>query len=125
MSTIDPGVIRAETHPEIGEIIERDADILIDRWTRRAVQEQPSARRVHHKALVDDLHGFLRALGRSLAKGEEDHHCLSATLHGTVRWEAGWSLPELVRDYQILRLVILDYLHEVLGKPPTQRLLLA
>jgi len=125
MSTIDPGAIRAETHPEIGKIIERDADILIERWTRRAVQEQPSAQRVHHKTLVDDLHGFLRALGRSLAKSEEDHHCISATFHGTVRWEAGWSLPELVRDYQILRLVILDYLHEVLEKPPTQRVVLA
>jgi signal transduction histidine kinase/CheY-like chemotaxis protein len=37
--------------------------------------------------------------------------------HGEQRWEAGWSLAELVRDYQILQLVILEHLEENLGRP--------
>lgn len=126
--SIDPGLIRAQPHTKVGFLIGRDADILIDRWSRRAVQEQPNARRVHHQALVDHFHDFLQALGRSLGESDGEattQHCLPATNHGEDRWETGWSLPEVVRDYQILRLVILDYLAEVLEHPPGPRVVMA
>lgn len=116
----DPQLIRAEPHTEIGLIIGRDTSILIDRWSRRAVQEQPTAHRVHHKALLDHFREFLQALGQSLTETDESQlngHCLSATIHGEQRWEVGWSLPEVVRDYQILRLVIYNYLEETLDRP--------
>lgn len=126
--SIDPALIRAEPHTEVGSIIQRDANILLDRWRRRAVQEQPNAQRVHHEALLDHLHDLLQALGRSLAESDDadtSEHCLPATIHGEDRWETGWSLPEVVRDYQILRLVILDYLKEMLGRSPRPRVVMA
>ena len=52
-------------------------------------------------------------------------HCMPATVHGEQRWEAGWSLAEVVRDYQILRLVILDYLEETLERPLDNREVMA
>jgi hypothetical protein len=85
--------------------------LIIERWSRRAVQEQPNAQRVHHAVLIDHLHDFLWTLGHSLMESEASkngQHCLPATVHGEKRWETGWSLAEVVRDYQILRLVILD-----------------
>lgn len=114
--SIDPGLIHAETHTEVGRLLQRDAAELVERWARRAVKEQPHAKRVHHVGLVDHLVVLLQALGRSLT--ESDHtatlqHCRLATIHGEERWETGWSLPEVVRDYQILRLVILEYLEEL------------
>jgi signal transduction histidine kinase/CheY-like chemotaxis protein len=126
--SVDPDLIRAEPHTEVGLLIQNDAAVLIDRWSRRAVQEQPNAQRVHHQALLDHLHDFLAALGRSLAESDDAaacQHCLPATIHGEQRWEAGWSLPEVVRDYQILRLVILDYLEEILDEPPGPRVVMA
>ena len=93
---------------------------MLERWSYRAVEEQPNAERVHHQALLDHLHELLGALGRSLIETEAsttNGHCLPATIHGEQRWGAGWSLPEVVRDYQILRLVILDYLVESLDRP--------
>jgi signal transduction histidine kinase/ActR/RegA family two-component response regulator len=126
--SLDPGLIRAEAHTEVGLVIQRDTTILIERWSRRAVQEQPHARRVHEKALIDHLHDFLQALGRSLAESDDSatyQHCSAATVHGEDRWETGWSLPEVVRDYQILRLVILDYLAEALERPPGRRAVMA
>ncbi len=126
--SVDPGVIRAQPHAEVGLLLQRDANILIERWSQRAIQEQPGAKRVHHQALVDHFREFLQAMGRSLA--ESDHvatlqHCLPATVHGEQRWETGWSLPEVIRDYQILQLVILDYLDEVLDAPPNVPLIMA
>lgn len=126
--SVDPGLIRAAPHTEVGFLIRRDAGILIDRWARRALQEQPHAPRVHHQALVDHFLDFLEALGCSLAESDDAatcQHCLPATIHGEDRWETGWSLPEVVRDYQILRLVILDYLEEVLERPPSHHVVMA
>jgi len=121
---VDARVLRAERFVEIGNVLERDAELMIERWSRRAAFEQPKAQRVHQAALRDDLPNFLRALGRRLktATGDEGHaeqHSLVAANHGEQRWESGWSLPEVVHDYQILRLVILDYLEEVLRRPLT------
>ncbi len=61
----------------------------------------------------DHLLNFLKTLGRDLADsigptGGGQSSC--AADHGEQRWEAGWSLTEVVRDYQILRLVIVEQL---------------
>src|SRR5690349_16682143 len=108
--TIDPQVLRSEQFTEIGRLIQRDAGLLIQRWSQRAAQEQPHASRSHHQSLLDHLPAFLDALGRALAEsvgGENGPHLGTAKRHGEQRWEHGWSLTEVVRDYQILRLVVL------------------
>src|SRR5436190_750010 len=118
--SVDPQVIRSEHHIRVGSLIQRDAALIIERWSRRAVAEQPGAARLHHEALQDDLPTFLWELGRTLAENDDDdkpRHRVAAHQHGKQRWAAGWSLIEVVRDYQILRLVILDYLQEVLDRP--------
>ena len=117
---LDPRTLRSEQHIQVGRLIQRDAGILIERWTERAVQEQPNAARAHHGALLDHLPRFLYSLGESLAESLHANakpHDAPAREHGEQRWEAGWSLPELVRDYQILRLVVFEYLDEKLDRP--------
>jgi signal transduction histidine kinase len=126
--SLDPQLIRSEPHTEIGTILQRSVEMVIERWSRRAVEEQPNAKRVHHEVLLDHLQDFLSTLGRSLVESEDPdtcQHCLPASMHGEQRWEAGWSLPEVVRDYQILRLVILDFLEENLDRPLGYREVLA
>ncbi|MBY0232496.1 MAG: HAMP domain-containing histidine kinase, partial [Gemmataceae bacterium] len=120
MVTTNASVIRAGRYGEIGEIIRRDATALIDRWARRAAQEQPTAQRVHHAVLLDELPELLAELGDSLAKAGDSGlppHCRLARRHADQRWQTGWSLAELVRDYRILRLVVLAYLDETLDRP--------
>jgi len=117
--SIDTEVIRAESHVEIGALLQRNADAIIDRWCRAARSEEAVARHVHHEVLRDDLPAFLDAMGRALKQsGEPDaspHR--KAREHGSQRWDSGWSVTELVRDYQLLRLVILEYLEDNLGRP--------
>src|SRR5262249_46697478 len=117
---LDPQVLRSEQHVEVGLLIRRDVDTLIARWSQRAVREQPNAARIHHQALLDHLPRFLRTLGQSLADSldpDESPHDVPAREHGEQRWEDGWSLAEVVRDYQILRLVLIEYLKETLDRP--------
>ena len=126
--TIQLEQIRSESHAEIGTLIQRDAVVLIERWCRRAAEEQPNAARVHHDVLLDHLPTFLHQMGRSLAEADTENngwHCPSAREHGEQRWESGWSLTEVVRDYQILRIVILEYLDSTLDRSLSGREALA
>jgi signal transduction histidine kinase/CheY-like chemotaxis protein len=116
---LNPQMLRSEQHIEVGLVIQRDAGVLIERWARRAIQEQPHAARAHHESLLDHLPRLLQTLGQSLADRLDAHstpHHAPAQQHGEQRWEVGWSLPEVVRDYQILRLVLFEYLEENLER---------
>lgn len=125
--TTDPQLLRSEAFADIGLVVQRDSSIILERWCRRAVLEQPEAKRVHHQELRDGLGVLLRELGRSLAECVDDGskpHALAGE-HGQQRWNSGWSLPELVRDYQILRLVMLEYLEETVDRPLELREIMA
>ena len=63
--TIDPQVLRAERHVEIGRVLQRQAQSLPDHWSRRAAEEQPHAARVHEQVLRDHLLKFLETLGQA------------------------------------------------------------
>jgi len=126
--TIDPQVLRAERHVEIGRILQRRAHAFVDYWASRAAEEQPDASRVHEQVLLDHLPKLLQTLGQSLAdpagplpRPLSD----SAAEHGQQRWQAGWSLAEVVRDYQILRLVIVEQLETELQRSLLTREILA
>lgn len=117
---IDTEVIRAESHAEIGALILGNASALVDRWCKMARDEQTAAQRVHYEILRDDLPAFLQGMGRALKEvgsaGSATQRS-AAREHGEQRWENGWSLTELVRDYQMLRLVIFEFLEENLARP--------
>jgi signal transduction histidine kinase len=117
----DPKTLRSRRFVQVGRIIQRDAARIVERWSEQAVSEQPHALRAHHQVLRDHLPSFLQALGHSLADSTNPvafPHRGPAIAHGEQRWEAGWSLTEVVRDYQILRLVLLDHLKEQLKRTP-------
>src|SRR4051812_34455213 len=118
----DAESLRTEQFEQVGALIERDVDAILDRWEKGAMAEQPNARRLHHADLRDHLPELLRALGESLAgSGNGKGHAPYAKRHASERWEDGWSLDEVVRDYQILRRVLLEYADAHLGRPLTLR----
>jgi signal transduction histidine kinase len=110
--------LRAEPQAAIGDLIERCTAAIIARWAERAKVEQQTAQRVHHEVLVDHLPAFLAKLGRSLATAGDtsQSHKQEAEEHGDQRWDTGWSITEVVRDYQILRIVLAEFLEEALER---------
>jgi signal transduction histidine kinase len=126
--TTDSRVIRAEPHAEIGNLLERDAETIVELWCMRAAEEQAAAKRVHHDVLRDDFPRFLREVAKALRASSDTEvrpHERNAVRHGMQRWESGWSLSEVVRDYQILQLVLLDYLEQMLTRPLRLREMMA
>jgi signal transduction histidine kinase len=122
--TLNPNVLRSESFADMGALFQRDASVIIERWRQRATEEQPHATRAHQQTLLDDLPNFLHELGNSLMEEGDGHvayHCRAAFRHGVHRWQAGWSITEVVRDYQILRLVLIDYAEEALDRPLRSR----
>lgn len=125
MST-KPALLRAEPHATIGTVILRDAGVIVERWAARAKEEQPTASRVHHDVLLDHLPTFVWELGRSLADNYGgDRHRRPADIHGDQRWETGWSVEEVVRDYQLLRIVVVEHLDDTLDRRLSAREALA
>ena len=116
--------LRAERFDEIGAILQRDCDAIIERWADRAAVEQPTARGAHREVLLDHLQKLLRELGAQLAESGapgDCPHCRPAAEHGEQRWGVGWSLAEVVRDYRILRMVVLEHLDSLLDRALTLR----
>jgi signal transduction histidine kinase len=122
--SIDPQVIWNERFEQIGALIEQHADLLTDRWAERALQEQGHATSAYRKDMRDHLPSLLHAIGRALANPAEAvpaAHTMLALEHGEQRWQMGWNLPEVIRDYQILRLSIIEFLDETLESPLATR----
>ena len=64
--TTDSDVVRAEAHVEVGVLLERDADTLVELWCMRSAEEQSAAKRAHHDVLRDHFPKFLRAMAKAL-----------------------------------------------------------
>lgn len=118
---MDFDAIYAMRYVEIGQIVHQQAEELTNRWAKCALPQQPNAEPAHHSQMRNRLPDFLRALGRALEEADPRarRHCVLAGEHGEQRWQIGWQLAEVVRDYQILRLVIYELLEELLTRPLT------
>jgi signal transduction histidine kinase len=120
--------VRSEQHAEVGAVIRRDAALILERWCKRVVADRPDDARAHHAALLDHLPALLDQIGHFLGEVSDANacpHARPARRHGDQRWEAGWSLSEVVHDYQTLRLVLVGYLEEALGRPLGSREVMA
>ncbi|MBX3413969.1 MAG: response regulator [Pirellulales bacterium] len=115
----DPDLLRSQPHAVLGAILLRDTALIMDQWSQRIRDEFPAARRLHEEALRDHLPQILHAIAEQLASTDADHvpHRAPARRHGETRWDDGWSISNVVHDYLLLRLVILDHLQQTLARP--------
>jgi signal transduction histidine kinase len=103
--------LRRATHAEIGDVVLRHAEQFVDRWVKHATVEQSAATQVRRSELRNDLVAFLKSLGATLKAGASrsvEGTLDTAVSHGHQRWLVGWSLVELITDYQLLRLIVTD-----------------
>lgn len=103
----------------IGRIIEgRNAEI-IELWIRRAAREFDYGGDHTRDELVDDFPSLLEAIGTDVFDWngrDESSVAAIARKHGRERWKQDFELSDVVRDYQILRSVLIEFLCEALDR---------
>lgn len=112
-----------QTHgpsPKIGILVEQHSQQLLNKWQELAEERLPSGERtIHRVALRDHLPKYLLVLAQDLQSGwhgDARASRLSAEDHGVQRWEIGWNLESVIRDYQIMRHVLVTELEALLDR---------
>ena len=65
--SIAPRTLWSERFEEIGELIEKNAELLTERWQQRVAGEHRESLPAHYKEMRDRLPELLRTMGRALA----------------------------------------------------------
>lgn len=97
---------------DAGRAIREHAEQIVSRWVDRA-QRSSEIPLAHRQQLRDHLPILLERIGQQLSQGDTSLNRkaeVAAEQHGRQRWQLGWRLDDVVRDYQSLRPVITEYL---------------
>lgn len=120
--SLDPKVIHAARYPRIAEIIRGGIDSIKSEWLRRSRTDQPESCDSIAEEALGRISGILESFPRQLASNQDVPFLTQrrATWLGELRWQQGEDISQVVRDYQTLRLVLIDYLDAQLKTPLTR-----
>jgi signal transduction histidine kinase len=127
MMSIDPASIHGQRYLRIGDIIYQDTERIIERWQKRCAELRPDAAGGEQTLAMEQIREFLQALAEQLVSTRRqalEPQQLAADL-GALRWTLGWDLREVVREYKLLRLILLDHLDSQCDTPLERDELLA
>lgn len=97
------------TRQELADFLRRERSRILVDWAQAS--ESARVHEVDHGTLIDHLPGFIEAVARCVENGEAGKLARHADMHALVRLEAGYSLEEVIREYAVLRSVILEHWH--------------
>jgi len=100
---------------EVGAYICAHTDEIVALWERHSRNEHADAADEQRDALRDHLPTFLRRYGENLVHDEGHVPRSHALDHGMQRWRIGWDVESLVRDFMILRRVLVAKLRIDVG----------
>ncbi len=97
--------------PELARFISERREWIADRWTNQVERQSdlPSSDKVTHRQLVDHLPALCRDLAERLEKVGAPHtrgEVRHAHTHGRHRWQQGYKLEEIIRESDLIRLVV-------------------
>jgi signal transduction histidine kinase len=119
---LDPKQIHARRYPRIGEIIGEGLESITQAWWLRSRADQPQGSGPNAEDALARVRGFLQSLARQLASTDREASLPQqrATVLGELRWRQGEDISQVVRDYQTLRLVLIEHLDRELETPLTR-----
>ena len=119
---LDPKQIHARRYPRIGEIIGEGLESITRAWRLRSRADQPKGSGPNDESALARVRGFLQSLARQLASTDPEALLPQqrATVLGELRWRQGDDISQVVRDYQTLRLVLIEHLDRELDAPLTR-----
>ena len=109
--------------PELGQFIQGNVPAIMTTWEGLIDKYLPASNRtIHRTELRDHLPQFLGKLSKDLAAGREGQKAAArpaARQHSLQRWQQGWELELVVRDYQLMFHAIIFVAHDVLSRELT------
>ena len=104
----------------IGDILVRDAEIITGKWRENERRAQSNARKAQRDELKNLIPGYLRALGSGLAEtGMDNAEQHRRARDFAVQLQSDRKLNDVIADYQILNVTILEHLCEILPRSLT------
>jgi two-component system sensor histidine kinase/response regulator len=109
--------------PELGEWLLGNTSSVMKRWEEMVNKELPFPERTAHRnELRNNLPDYLKALAKDLQMGKQGRDAKAtpaARQHGIQRWQLGWDLELVVRDYQLLLHAIIDQANQMMDRNVT------
>jgi two-component system phosphate regulon sensor histidine kinase PhoR len=104
------------TLDRLSDLIRQDADLIVRQWTTE-VMRVPSARDVDRPTLIDHMPDLVEEIWRGLRSHEQmaitnGNSNGASEAHGTLRFQTGFDLVEVVAEYNVLREVLLAFAEE-------------
>jgi signal transduction histidine kinase len=101
---------------DLGQSLSNQLELIVERWVEAVHQdgEINSAKELAYNAVKNSLPEILAELARLLSRkhsGDEEQLEDKSLHHGFVRAEQGYDTAEIMREYRLLRTIILDVLH--------------
>jgi PAS domain S-box-containing protein len=106
--------------PELGQLLQLNTPIIMRAWENLVEKHLPASKRTSYRAeLRAHLPLFLRKSGQDFVAGREGQNTTAksaAREHGLHRWQQGWELELVVRDYQLIYHAIATTARNELGR---------
>ncbi|ERT06490.1 his Kinase A domain protein [Lyngbya aestuarii BL J] len=101
---------------DLGQSLSSQLELIVERWVEAVHRDREieSAKDIAYQAVKNSLPDVLAEVARLLSKqylGDQEQLEEKSLHHGFVRAEQGYDTAEIMREYRLLRTIILDILH--------------
>ncbi|MGB3190618.1 MAG: sensor histidine kinase [Limnoraphis sp.] len=101
---------------DLGQSLSNQLELIVERWVKAVHHdgEIDSAKQLAYQAVKNSLPEVLAEVAKLLSRqqcGDYEQLEEKSLHHGFVRAEQGYDTAEIMREYRLLRMIILDILH--------------
>ncbi len=101
---------------DLGQSLSNQLELIVERWVKAVHHdgEIDSAKQLAYQAVKNSLPEVLAEVAKLLSRqqcGDYEQLEEKSLHHGFVRAEQGYDTAEIMREYRLLRMIILDVLH--------------
>jgi signal transduction histidine kinase len=107
----------------VHQIIEENVDRIIARFAAAVHEAELPSRNISREEIVDKLGRFLAVMAATVKAGKDAAPASidAATEHGRQRWHEGYDLKSVVREYGLIRQIVLEVLEANSDEPRTMQ----
>src|SRR5438477_8480597 len=104
----------------LADFILNKKDEIIEQWISavHAEKEIRSSENLTHLQLVDHLPKLFETLVSLLRQGPDHFPLQDARSHGYYRWKQGYKIDELLHEFGLFRILLLEYATEFIRQNP-------